>query len=321
MSFDAIPYLREIARGKHSGRDLTREQARTLFSAIFAGEVPDLALGAVLAALRIKGESVDELAGMMDAVAPHVMALRLTPRRAMALLVPSYNGARKLPNLVPLLALLLAREEVPVVIHGAAQEHSRVGTFEVLSHLGHAPVATMVEAGNRLEQHHLAAIPLSVLAPALSRLIDARFTLGVRNSGHTIAKLLLPAGLPAPHAARLVAVTHPDFQELMRVYFASAPANIFLMRGVEGEPVVRVRSPQPLEFIGLDGRPVPLMVEEGDDAYPLPARDAHDTAQWTAAVLEGRERLPRAIARQAAHLVDQCRRGLGAPSLRLVSSK
>ena len=139
----------------------------------------------------------------------------------------------------------LAREGVPVVLHGMAQETRRVGTLEILSELRHRPVATMVEAGNRLEQHHLAVVPLHVLSPALARLLEIRRTLGVRNSGHTLAKLLLPAGVAATQAARLVAVTHPDFQSLLREYFATAPANVFLMRGVEGEPVVRLHAPQP----------------------------------------------------------------------------
>jgi anthranilate phosphoribosyltransferase len=190
--FDATPYLKEIARGKHGGRDLNRDQARALFGAIFAGEVHDLAIGAVLAAMRIKGETVEELAGMMEALAPHVLPLRIPARRAMTLLIPTYNGARKLPNLVPLLALLLSREGIPVVLHGMSQEPRRVGTFEILEQLGHRPVATLVEAGNRLDQHHLAVVPLPVLSPALARLLDLRRTLGVRNSGHTLAKLLLP---------------------------------------------------------------------------------------------------------------------------------
>jgi anthranilate phosphoribosyltransferase len=321
IPFDATAYLREIARGKHGARDLTREQARTLFTAVFAGEVHDLALGALLVALRIKGETLDELTGMMEALEPHVMPLRLPARRALTLLIPTYNGARKLPNLVPLLALLLARERIPVVVHGMSQEKRRVGPFEILEQLGHVPVGTMVEAGNRLERNHLAVVPLPVLSPALARLLDVRLTVGVRNSGHTLAKLLLPNAVAPSQAARLIAVTHPDFQALLREYFAGKPGNVFLMRGVEGEPVARLHSPQPIELIGMDGEPIALPAEDGEPDYPLPARDAHATAQWTSAVLEGRERVPRALARQVALLAEQCRKGAAAPSLRLISSK
>jgi anthranilate phosphoribosyltransferase len=49
--------IKEIGRGKNAAGDLNREDARALFAAMLADEVPDLQLGAVLMALRIKGES------------------------------------------------------------------------------------------------------------------------------------------------------------------------------------------------------------------------------------------------------------------------
>ena len=65
MSFDPRSLIKEIARGKHGARDLSREQARDLFAAILSGEVTGAALGAILVALRVKGENAAELAGMM----------------------------------------------------------------------------------------------------------------------------------------------------------------------------------------------------------------------------------------------------------------
>jgi len=62
-----IAIIKEIGRGKNAARDLNRDDARALFSALLAGEIPDLQLGAVLMALRIKGESMEELAGFLDA--------------------------------------------------------------------------------------------------------------------------------------------------------------------------------------------------------------------------------------------------------------
>ena len=60
-------YIKEIGRGRNAARDLSRDDAQTLFSAMLSGEVPDLQLGGILIALRIKGESMDELAGFMAA--------------------------------------------------------------------------------------------------------------------------------------------------------------------------------------------------------------------------------------------------------------
>jgi len=268
MTYDPRPLLKEIARGKNGARDLSREQARDLFAAIFAGELADIALGAIIVALRVKGESAAELAGMMDAVSAHVKPMRLAARRALPAIIPTYNGSRKVPNLVPLLALLLAREGVPVLLHGIAQEPQRVGTFEILSLLDHPPAATTEEAEDLLEQRLLAALPLEVLAPDLSRLLAARLAVGVRNSGHTIAKLLLPQGVAAGSACRLIAVTHPDFMALMREHFTTHAANVFLMRGVEGEPIVRLHAPQPIEQVDAQGRLVTHLIGDGEADLP-----------------------------------------------------
>ena len=319
---DARPYLKELARGRHGARDLSREQARTLFQAVFAGEVPDVALGALLTALRVKGECLAELQGMMEALSPHVRPFEMPARGAMPVLLPSYNGARKLPNLVPLLALLLAREEVPVLIHGLPAEPSRVGTFEILERLGHAPAPGIVQAEERLELRNLAVLDIHALAPDLARVLDVRAATGVRNSAHTLAKLLLPGGVPANAASRLVAVTHPDFHALMRAYFAESPGNAFLMRGVEGEAVVRLHAPQPIEETRAEGAMIEHLIDEADADYPLPSREAEPTAQWTRDALEGRVPVPVALARQVAIIASHSR-STGEerkPGLRLVKS-
>ena len=306
MDFDPRPYIKEIARGPHGRRDLTREQARELFAAIFTGRVGEAPLGGILVALRMKNEALDEIAGMMEALAPHVAPLRL-PSGARALLLASYNGARKLANLVPLLALRLAREGVPVLVHGVAQEPSRVTTFDVLARLGHPACASLEEAERRLDDERIACVPLSLLSPALARVVDMRLVMGVRNTGHTLAKLLLPANVEPHSACRLVSVTHPDFLGLMRGYFAAVPGDALLLRGVEGEPVVRLHAPQTIEALGGAGA-VELRIDAAEAGYPLPERDADSTARWTREVIEGRTAAPLALAAEASLIARHCRR-------------
>jgi anthranilate phosphoribosyltransferase len=211
---------------------------------------------------------------------------------------------------------------VPVLLHGAAQESQRVGSFEILAQLGHGAVATIEEAEERPEERLLAAVPIALLAPDLARLIDVRLLVGVRNSGHTIAKLLLPQGVGAAAACRLVAVTHPDFMTLMREHFASVPANVFLMRGVEGEPVVRLHAPQPIDQVDADGKLVTHLIGDGESEPKLPARDAQATAQWMREVLDGRLPVPSALARQVALIATHCKTAGSAARqpLKLVSS-
>src|ERR1700749_3421677 len=69
------PYLREIGRGKDGARSLTREQSADLMARLLDGEVGDVEAGAFAIAMRIKGETPEELAGFMDAVAPRLLPL------------------------------------------------------------------------------------------------------------------------------------------------------------------------------------------------------------------------------------------------------
>ena len=134
-------WIKEIGRGQKGARSLSREDARQRYAALLAGRVSDLETGAVLLALRIKGESVDELAGFLEAAHAAFTPLPAPPGAAMPVVLPSYNGARKLPNLTALLALLIAREGVPVLVHGVRAEPGRVTTAAVFAALG-LPVAS-----------------------------------------------------------------------------------------------------------------------------------------------------------------------------------
>jgi anthranilate phosphoribosyltransferase len=119
---------------------------------------------------------------------------------------------------------------------------------------------------------------------------------------------------------RLIAVTHPDFQKLMRDLLAADNGNAFLMRGLEGEPVVRLHSPQPIEQVGIDGSIVTHLMGDGEPELLLPARDARATAQWTREVVEGRVAAPAALLRQATLIAAHCKSAGAAarPTLRLV---
>ena len=118
------PYIKEIGRGPRGARPLTRAQAADLLGQVLDGGVTDLEIGAFCLAMRIKGETAPEMAGFLDAT--HQRLARLPASDRPLVVLPSYNGARKLPVLTPLLALLLAREGLPVLLHGMRTEARRV---------------------------------------------------------------------------------------------------------------------------------------------------------------------------------------------------
>ena len=60
-------YIKEIGRGKDGARSLNREQAADLMGQVLDGQVSDLEIGAFCLAMRIKGETPEEMAGFLDA--------------------------------------------------------------------------------------------------------------------------------------------------------------------------------------------------------------------------------------------------------------
>ncbi len=309
-SFAAAPFIKEIGRGVKGARSMSREDARALYAAMLEGRVSDLELGAILLAMRIKGESVDELAGFMDAAESSFAPLPSPPGEFAPVLIPSYNGARKLANLTPLLALLLAREGVPTLVHGVRSDPGRITTAEILAELGLAEAGSSADILQAASSRRPAFIAIESLAPSLARMLSLRRILGVRNSTHTLVKILQPYDGPA---LRLVSYTHPEYLQTLGEYFGrAAPAargDAFLMRGTEGETVANPHRAQQIDW--FHGNERSLLVERdapADQLAEVPeARDAATTAAWIAAALRGEVAIPPSIAAQAAHCMRVAR--------------
>jgi anthranilate phosphoribosyltransferase len=292
------PYLRLIGRGAEGARPLKPDQAHDLMSQVLDGCVSPLEIGAFAVGMRMKGETLDELQGFLQALHERLMPLA-TDRPVIS--IASYNGARRLPNLVPLLALQLARGGARVLVHGLVHDPDRVTTAQVFEALGYAPALSADAVAQAWQRHGCAFVPTPVLSPALERLLQVRRTLGLRNSGHTIAKMLDPVrGAPC---LRLLSHTHPEFGSLMAGYAERAQAHMAVLRGTEGEAVADPRR-LPRQQIWLSGaRQSDLASEpEPGSLATLPdlpkAIDPASTAAWIGAVLRGEQPIPQPIARQ-----------------------
>lgn len=300
-----VRIIREIARGRHAVRDLSRAEAQSLFAAMLEGTVPPLQLGAVLIAMRIKGESVEELAGFLDACEacyPHLNA----PAGTLPLVIPAYNGARKLPNLTPLLALMVARAGVPVLVHGVINDPGRVTTLEIFAAMGMSAAQDLPEAETQLATRGIAVIAIDTLVPPLARLLGLRRQLGLRSSGHTLVKMLQPFRKPS---LRLVSVTHPEYLDRMRAFFAVSEGPALLLRGAEGEAVAHPRREPAIEW--LNGASAEVWRAAADAQPELPGdRDAAITAAWISATIAGEHQVPAAIAHQVACCVRAAHKGI-----------
>lgn len=293
-------YIKEIGRGKDGARALSREQSADLFGQVLDQSVTDLEIGAFCLAMRIKGETAQEMAGFLDATEARLCKIATEGRPTVVL--PSYNGARKLPVLTPLLALLLAREGLSVVLHGMATESSRVATQDVLLALGFpAQKAIGPVAGGTLQ-----FVPTSLLCPGLARLLDVRRLVGLRNPAHSLVKLMNPCDGPALLVGNY---THPEYAASMAATFSLMQCNALLLRGTEGEPVADPRR-MPAMDIFLNGKPSRVQEQQSGalaSVPGLPVPDAQSTAHWTQAVLAGQEPVPVPIARQVEHIVQLSR--------------
>ncbi len=307
----AARFIKEIGRGTKGARSLSREDARLLYAAMLDGRVSDLEMGGILLALRIKGESVDEIAGFIEAAEASFTPLTAPDGDYAPIVIPSYNGARQLPNLLPLLALLLARAGAPVFIHGVTSDPGRVTSAEILQALGYPVSCTAEEAAAQFAKKAPALMPIESLATRMARLLAMRRILGVRNSTHTLVKIMQPFAQPA---LRLTSYTHPDYLQMLTTYFSTAASaargDVFLMRGTEGETVANAKRAQQITWIH-DGECTILVQkqEPTDELPPMPAeRDAAVTAKWIDAALRGEQPVPTAIVEQVEHCLHVSRR-------------
>jgi anthranilate phosphoribosyltransferase len=314
-------YIKEIGRGKEGARSLSRDQAADLLGQVLDGAVSDLEVGAFCIAMRVKGEAPQEMAGFLDAA--HARLKRVSCERPVVV-IPSYNGARKLPGLTTLLAALLAREGAKraahctgsgfsVLIHGCSTEASRVPTQEVY----HAVFSDSYKKNQPLGgmEYNEYAIDLRVseqpyflsteqLCPALLRLLQVRQTIGLRNPAHSLVKLMNPT--QRKDALIISSYTHPEYLASMTETLQLTQQNALLLRGTEGEAVADARRRPRMDGF-VNGQPVALCDAQEGSLANLPdlpkTCDAAATAHHIQQVLAGDKPVPAPIAAQVEHIL------------------
>lgn len=292
-------YLKDIGRGAAGARSLSAEAARDLMQQVLTRQATPAQIGAFVLAMRMKGETLPELAGFLEAVQAQCLVVKSCQP---VVLLPSYNGSRKLPNLTPLLALWLAREGHRVLVHGPEHDANRVTTAEILHDLGLPAVQQAADIEQAWARREPAFVPTRVLSPPLQALLDLRQQIGLRGPGHTVAKMLNPVQGAA--ALRVVNHTHPEFGALMAQWAESSGADALLLRGTEGEPVADPRR-QPKLDMWIGGRQRPDLSAAAHEGVlaELPwlprETDAAATAVFVQEVLSGMRPVPQPLARQA----------------------
>ena len=291
--------IKEVGRGKNHARDLDHETARALYTRMLEGDVPDLEMGGILIALRIKGEGEAEMRGFYEAMQAHTMRLTPPVAKPMPIVIPTYNGARKQANLTPLLAILLHKLGFPVVVHGVSEDPTRVLTETIFEQLGIEPTLHAGQAQAKLDGHQPVYIPVKALCPPLEKQLAMRWRMGVRNSAHTLAKLATPFDENA--ALRLSSVSHPEYVGRVGTFFEEIGGRALLMHGTEGEVYANPqRCPQVMLIDSLGTRAVLERGEENTGVILPEAKDPHTTAHWIEQCLAGNAPVPHSVKLQIA---------------------
>lgn len=222
-------FVRIVGKGKNGARSLTYDEAYQAFKMILNGEVLDVQLGAFLMLLRVKEESVDELAGFVQATRDSLNFKALE----VDLDWSSYAGKRKHYPWFLLAALTLAHHGYKIVMHGAAGHTlNRVYTEQVLEYLDFPICQNQDEVEQQLQQRNFAYLPLEVISPILSELIALRNVMGLRSPIHTLARLINPFNAKAT----LQAIFHPAYRSShQQAAFKLGYQNSAVIKGEGGE--------------------------------------------------------------------------------------
>jgi len=189
--------LKEFIAAVVAGRDLTAEEAERAMDAIMSGEATPAQVAAFIVALRMKGETIEEITGCARAM--RAKAMRVDPGSSGFMVVDTCGtggDAKHTFNISTAAALVAAGAGVTVAKHGNRSVSSRCGSADVLRALG-----VNVEAERNVVERCLREVKFGFLfAPmlhgAMKHAIGPRREIGVRTIFNILGPLTNPAGAP-----------------------------------------------------------------------------------------------------------------------------
>jgi anthranilate phosphoribosyltransferase len=174
------------------GRSLSLDEARLAMGEVMDGEATPAQLAALLVALRMRGETVDELAGFASAMRERALVVR-APAGTIDVVGTGGDGSGTF-NISTAAALVVAAAGVPVAKHGNRAITSRSGSADVLDALGVRIDHDAESATRELAELGFAFLFAPVFHPAMRHAGPTRREIGVRTAFNLIGPLTNPAG-------------------------------------------------------------------------------------------------------------------------------
>ena len=219
------------------GEDLTTADTAWAMGEVMAGEATPAQVAGFVVALRAKGETPDEVAGLVEVMLTEAAEVRVAGR---VVDTCGTGGDRQnTVNISTMAALVVAGAGVPVVKHGNRAASSACGSADLLEELGVVVDLPPAAVGPCLEQAGIAFCFAPVFHPGMRHAAVARRDLGVP----TVFNVLGPLTNPARPAAQAVGVSDPRLAPVMAGVLAARGADALVFRGADGLDELSVTGP------------------------------------------------------------------------------
>jgi anthranilate synthase/phosphoribosyltransferase len=271
------------------GQDLTEAEAESAMTRIMEGQATPAQIGAFLTALRMKGESVSEIAGCARAMRRSAVPVR--PQRSEILVDTCGTGGDGAGtfNISTTAAFVVAGAGQPVAKHGNRSISSQCGSADVLEALGVNLDLTPDQVAACVDEVGIGFLFAPKLHPAMKHAIGPRRELGVR----TIFNVLGPLTNPANASAQILGVYDPGLTDtLARVLGALGSQSAFVVHGSGGLDELTTTGPNRVSVL-RDGQVETRSFDPADlgfsRAHPtdLHGGDAGENATITRGILSG----------------------------------
>ena len=200
---DLKSHLAKVA----SGQPLTFDEARGAFDIIMSGEATPSQIGAFLMALRVRGETVDEISGAVVTMRDKMLKVA-APAGAIDIVGTGGDGSHSV-NISTASAFVIAGAGVPVAKHGNRGLSSQTGAADVLTALGVKIDLPPEAIGRCIREAGVGFMFAPAHHPAMKHVGPTRVELGTR----TIFNLLGPLSNPAGVTRQMVGVFSPEWVE------------------------------------------------------------------------------------------------------------
>ncbi|GGM41291.1 anthranilate phosphoribosyltransferase [Deinococcus arenae] len=209
-----------------NGERLSQAEAATFMREVMEGELSGVRLAAALAALRVRGETPEEIAGFAQAMREHAVRVNVQPREVLLDVVGTGGDGAHTFNISTTTAFVVAGAGVPVAKHGNRAASSRAGSADVLEALGVNLDATPDVVADAVNTLGIGFMFARNYHPALRHAAPVRSELAAR----TVFNILGPLSNPAGATHLVVGVFKPELTRTL--------AEVLRLLGARGATVV-----------------------------------------------------------------------------------